>query len=188
MKQMFFLEFPCFFHDPVDVGNLISGSPAFCIFHYIFHYIQNNNFTVLQESQKFYYNYLLCALAFFFFPSVTKVGILLYRAIHQGIPNNQQLSMFYQVECSEGTGQETGTFDGRYRDLRASLVAQMAKNLPAMRETWVQSLGQEDPLEEGMATHSSVLAWKIPMDRGAWRATVHGVTKSWSWLVTRHTT
>ena len=124
----------------------------------------------------------------FFFPSVTKVGILLYRAIHQGIPNNQQLSMFYQVECSEGTGQETGTFDGRYRDLRASLVAQMAKNLPAMWETWVQSLGQEDPLEEGMATHSSVLAWKIPMDRGAWRATVHGVTKSWSWLVTRHTT
>ena len=59
---MFFLEFPCFFHDPVDVGNLISGSPAFCIFHYIFHYIQNNNFTVLQESQKFYYNYLLCAV------------------------------------------------------------------------------------------------------------------------------
>ena len=61
-----FLEFPCFFHDPVDVGNLISGSPAFCIFHYIFHYIQNNIFTVLQESHKFYYNYLLCALAFFF--------------------------------------------------------------------------------------------------------------------------
>ena len=41
-----------------------------------------------------------------------------------------------------------------------------------MQETWVLSLGQEDPLEEGMATHSRVLAWKIPMDRGAWRATV----------------
>ena len=40
----------------------------------------------------------------------------------------------------------------------------------AMQETWVQSLGWEDPLEEGTATHSSVLAWKIPMDRGAWRA------------------
>ena len=46
--------------------------------------------------------------------------------------------------------------------LRASLVAQTVKNLPAMPETWVLSLGEEDPLEEGMATHSSILAWKIP--------------------------
>ena len=59
----------------------------------------------------------------------------------------------------------------------ASLVAQLVKNPPAM-QTWVQSLGWEDPLEEGMATHFSILAWRIPMDRGAWRATVHGVTKS----------
>ena len=44
---------------------------------------------------------------------------------------------------------------------RSSLVAQMVKNPPAMRETWLQSLGQEDPLEKGMATHSSILAWKI---------------------------
>ena len=42
----------------------------------------------------------------------------------------------------------------------------------------VQSLGREDPLEEGMGSHSSILAWRIPMDRGAWQATVHGVTKS----------
>ena len=51
-----------------------------------------------------------------------------------------------------------------------------------MQETWVQSLGWEDPLEEGMATHSNILAWRIPMDREAWRATVHGVTKSWTRL------
>ena len=44
----------------------------------------------------------------------------------------------------------------------ASLVAQMVKNLPAMWETWVQSLGWEDPLEKGKATHSSILAWRIP--------------------------
>ena len=44
----------------------------------------------------------------------------------------------------------------------ASLVAQMVKNQPAMQETWVQSLGWDDPLEEGMATHSSILAWRIP--------------------------
>ena len=57
-------------------------------------------------------------------------------------------------------------------------MAQVVKNLPAMRETWVRSLGWEDPLEEGMATHSSILAWRIHMDRGAWQATVHGVAKS----------
>ena len=60
----------------------------------------------------------------------------------------------------------------------ASLVAQLVKNLPAMLETWVQSLGWEDPLEEGMATHSSTLAWRIPMDKGAWQLGVHGVAKS----------
>ena len=49
----------------------------------------------------------------------------------------------------------------------ASLVAQMVKNPPAMQELWVQSLGWEDPLEEGMATHSRILAWRIHMDRGA---------------------
>ena len=46
--------------------------------------------------------------------------------------------------------------------VRASLIAQLVKNLPAMQETWVQFVGQEDPLEEGMATHSSTLAWTIP--------------------------
>ena len=60
----------------------------------------------------------------------------------------------------------------------ASLVAQTVKNLPAMQETWVQSLSWEDPLEKGMATHSSILAWQIPMDRGGWWAAVHGVTQS----------
>ena len=49
----------------------------------------------------------------------------------------------------------------------------MIKNPPAMQETWVQSLDWEDPLEEGMETHSSIVVWRIPTDRGAWRATVH---------------
>ena len=51
-----------------------------------------------------------------------------------------------------------------------SLVAQMVKNQPAMWETWARSLGWEDPLEEGMATHSSIFAWKIPMNKRAWWA------------------
>ena len=59
----------------------------------------------------------------------------------------------------------------------------MVKNLPAdsspaVKETWVLSLDQEDPLEKGMATLSSILAWRIPMDRGAWQVTVHRVAKS----------
>ena len=65
-----------------------------------------------------------------------------------------------------------------------SLVAQTVKNPPAMQENWVRSLGWEDPLEEGIATHSSVLAGRIPMDRGAWWATVHGVTKGQTRLST----
>ena len=52
----------------------------------------------------------------------------------------------------------------------ASLVAQLVKNPPAMKEAWVRSLGWEDPLEKGKATHSSILAWRIPI--------VHGVTRS----------
>ena len=51
----------------------------------------------------------------------------------------------------------------------------MVKNLPAVQETWVQSLGQEDPLEKEMAIHSGIPEYL--MDRGAWRATVHGTTK-----------
>ena len=59
----------------------------------------------------------------------------------------------------------------------ASLIAQSVKNLPAMQETWVQYLGREDPLEKEMAIHSSILTCKNPMDRGAWRATVHRVVR-----------
>ena len=61
-----------------------------------------------------------------------------------------------------------------------SLVVKMVKNLSAVQETQVRSLGWEDPLEREMATHSSILAWKNLMDRGAWWAAVHGVTKSWA--------
>ena len=62
----------------------------------------------------------------------------------------------------------------------ASLVAQVVKNSPAMQKSWVCFLDWEDPLQEGMTAHSSILAWRIPMDRGPWPATVHGVAKSWT--------
>ena len=55
---------------------------------------------------------------------------------------------------------------------------QLVKNPPATLESWVQSLSWEHPLEEGMAIHSNILAWRIPMDPGAWQVTDHGVAKS----------
>ena len=57
----------------------------------------------------------------------------------------------------------------------AALIAQLVKHLPAMQETRVQTMGWKHPLEKGMATHSSILAWTVPMDRRAWWATVHGI-------------
>ena len=59
-------------------------------------------------------------------------------------------------------------------------MAQAVKHLPAMQEMPFLFLGWDDPLEEEVATHSSILAWKIPKDRGPWQATVHGATKSWT--------
>ena len=69
------------------------------------------------------------------------------------------------------------TLQQQHSLLRASLLAQMVKNLPAMWETWLQTLGWEDPLEEGMATLSSILVWRTPIDRGAQRASVHGIER-----------
>ena len=66
-------------------------------------------------------------------------------------------------------------FKLNFLQLWASLVAQLVKNPHAMQETWVQSLGAEDPLEKGKASHSSILACRIPQ-------TVHGMAKSWTWL------
>ena len=64
---------------------------------------------------------------------------------------------------SPGSGKSTGAgIEYPLQYSWASLEAQLVKNLPAMRETWVRSLGWEDPLEKGMATHSSILAWRIP--------------------------
>ena len=85
-----------------------------------------------------------------------------------------EMSIKSEVLASDGN---TNLGD-RYVCYQDSLVAQMVKNPPAMWETWVLSLGCKDPLEEGMAMHSSILTWRIPMDRGVWRATGHAVTKS----------
>ena len=77
-----------------------------------------------------------------------------------------------------GSGRSPEEGRGHPLQYLASLVTQLVKNPPAMRETWVPSPGCEDPLKEGMATHSSILAWRILTDRGTWRAVVSGVAKS----------
>ena len=59
----------------------------------------------------------------------------------------------------------------------ASLVAQLVNNLPAMQETLVRFQGQEDPLEQSVASYSSIIGWRIPVDREAWRATIRRVAK-----------
>ena len=109
---------------------------------------------------------------------------LLFLSIFLSIPDS---SVGKESACNAGgpgsiPGSARSTGEGIAYPLQyswASLVAQLVKNPSAMQETWVQSLGWKDPLEEGMATYSSILAWRIhPMDRGAWRAAVHGVVKS----------
>ena len=77
-----------------------------------------------------------------------------------------------------GLGRSPGEGIGYPLQYWASQVTQMVKNLPAVQETWVRALGWGDPLEEGMAAHSSMLAWRTPLDRGAWWATVHGVSET----------
>ena len=76
----------------------------------------------------------------------------------------------------------SGSFPWSHYDWRASQVVLVVKNLPTnagdLREMWVRSPGREDPLEDEMASHSRILAWRLPMFRGAWWATVHRVTKS----------
>ena len=71
-------------------------------------------------------------------------------------------------------------------DFWVSLVAQTVKNLPAVQETWVRSLGWEDPLEKGTAPHSSISGLENSMDRGTWQATVHGIAKSHTLLSNFH--
>ena len=87
--------------------------------------------------------------------------------------------LFDQYSTKEG-----GSFEHKLKWYKYCLVAQMVKNLLAVRQPRVRSLGWEDPLEKGMATHSSIIAWRIPWTKGPgtrW-ATVHGVAKSPTWL------
>ena len=78
-----------------------------------------------------------------------------------------------------GLGRSPGEgIDYSFQYSWASLVTQTVKTLSEMQETWVQFLGWGNPLEESMTTHTSILAWRIPTDKGSWQATIHGVANS----------
>ena len=104
--------------------------------------------------------------------ALTKVGASLVAQLVKNTPEMQETA---------GSGRCPGKGIGYSHQYSwVALVAQMVKNLSAVQETWVQSLGLEDLLEEGIATHSSILAWRIPMDSGAWQSPVNVVTKIWT--------
>ena len=87
-----------------------------------------------------------------------------------------------------GSGRSPGDgIDYPLQDSWAFLVAETVKNLPAMQETWVLSLGWEDPLEEGMATYSSTLAWRIPWTEEPGGLQSMELQKSWIWQSDTHT-
>ena len=83
-------------------------------------------------------------------------------AVHGAAKSQTQLNDWTELCSWESLGQRGLKEFRQFHKQRASLVAQVVKNQPAMRETWVQSLDQEDPLKKGMAIHSSILAWSIP--------------------------
>ena len=156
-----FLELSCFFDDPVDVGNLISGSSAFSksslnIWKIMVHILLKPGLENFEHSLTSVWDESNCAVVWAFFgsaflwdwnenwpfpvlwPLLSFLHLLAYWVQH-----------FHN--CRE---HQWKTW--------ASFVAQLVKNRPAIQETRVRSLGWEDPLEKEMATHSSILAWRIP--------------------------
>ena len=84
----------------------------------------------------------------------------------------------YQLDMNLNIASDLNRFCSLGLKKLSTSILFRVKNLPAMQEPWVRSLGWENILGEGMATHSSILAWRISKDRGAWQATIHGVAKS----------
>ena len=103
-----------------------------------------------------------------------KVTVAVHDSSLEANPSRSVLSILLPLHLMQ---ELYGSFIIRFWGDRASMVAQIVKNLPIMQETWVGSLGWEDPLEKRKATDSSILAWRISY-RGAWQTKVHGVTKS----------
>ena len=136
--------------------------------------------------------YMIRLLCFQFLSPTTSASQSAYHTIYVSMPlfmpfiwseleyNPTTHTVWVATPSSRGSSQPRD--QTQVSHTRASLVAQSIKNPPAMLETWISSLDWENPLEEGMATHSSTYAWRIPMDREAWQAAVHGITKSRTWL------
>ena len=95
-----------------------------------------------------------CCPSYLLFLDLLHMLFILLATLYRALPKSQQYWKFKYINNAD--------FKPQVPLFWASLVAQTVKNLPAMQETWVRSLGWDDPLEEGMATHSNILAWKVP--------------------------
>ena len=149
-----FLEFSCFSYGPRDVGNLIFGSSAFSkpslnIWKFSVHILLKPNLENFEHYFTTMWNECNCAVVWRGFPG-TSAG-------------KESTSNAGDPGLIPGSGRSTEEGIGYSLQYSwVSLVTQLVKNLPAMQETWVRSLSQEDPLEKGKATHSSILAWRTP--------------------------
>ena len=108
----------------------------------------------------------------------THFGILAWEIPWTEEPGRLQSSGSQRVGHNCSTEQQQCIQNNCTLTYKHSLVAQMVKNLPSLQETWIQSLGQEDPLEKEMATHFGILAWEIPWTEEPGWATVHEASKS----------
>ena len=112
--------------------------------------------------------FVFCFVLFCFFNLASLVAQLVESTCNAG-----------DTSSISGLGRSPGEgIDYSFQYSWASLVTQTVKTLSEMQETWVQFLGWENPLEESMTTHTSILAWRIPTDKGSWQATIHGVANS----------
>ena len=141
-----------------------------------------SNLNLLFTSQPIFY---LKRCARFTFLSVTVsftglwVAIIIYMSFPGSSAPKESTCNPGDQDSIPGSGRSPGEGIGYpFQYSWSSLVVQTVKNLPAMQETWLQSLGWEDPLDMGMATHSSILAWRIPCAEKPGELQVHGVTKS----------
>ena len=147
-----FLELSCFFDDPADVDNLISGSsafskPSFNISKFLVYILLKSS---LENFECYFASCEMSAIVWWFEHSLA----LPFPGNSAGKESTYNAG---DLSSIPGLGRSTGEGIGYPLQYSwASLVAQMVMNLPAMWETWVRSLGWEGPLEEGMATHSSI--------------------------------
>ena len=158
----------CFFHTNIQFYALFVEKVFYQFMMALTYCCHSIEFIICFNSRPFYLPliYTSIILCYWFLQLTVNPEIQLWKfSILKGnltTLSHSHLQINFRVSLSISILKTAITFYVNGFKSGASLVAQMVKNLPAMQETWVQSLGQEDPLEKGKAIHSSILAWRIP--------------------------